>query len=1007
MHSLLPARMLRVLAASVAMAMLAVMSLASAWAAPVPDAGPTTGGTRVGGAVPDGVTFVDVAGGSSHSLGLGSDGWVYAWGLNFSGQLGDGSTTESPVPATVAAGAVPDGVTFTAVSVGGSHSLGLGSDGHVYAWGSNASGQLGDGSTANSSVPVAVTAGVVPEGVTFTAISAGNQHSLGIGSDGWVYAWGASDAGRLGNGTTVSSAVRAPVALAVGAVPAGVTFTALSAGTSHSVGLGSDGRAYAWGINGGADLSGRLGDGTTADSPVPVAVVAGALPAGVTFTAVSAQEFYSLGLGSDGWVYAWGGSRNGQLGHGSTANSLVPVPVAVGAVPAGVTFTTVSGGGSHSLASGTDGRVYAWGSGNAGRLGDGSTENSLVPVATVAGAVPVGVTLASVSAGTLHSSALGSDGRVYTWGAGSSGRLGNGATSNSSVPVMVASGVSAVESVAFGGVPGADLTQDSAGWSVATPAHACGVVDVEVTYTQFGRTSTQTIMDGFTYGAAPVVTTHPTSVTLPQGEHEVALSAAATGDEAPTVQWQQDTGTGWQDIPGATSTTLTTQITGTTDFRAVFSNACADVPTGTATVTLTPFVPPTLAGVPAAGVVGQEYSHDFTVTGDPAPTLTLTGTLPAGLVFDPEAATITGIPTAAGAFPLTLTASNGTAPDAQLQVELTIATVLDAAVAHDPIAAGAQQTVTGTGFAPGEQVQVDLGSTSMGTAEADAAGAVSVTFIVPVATSPGQHTVTLIGPSSGSVGVAFAVVAPAPQVPAIPPTLAGVPADGVVGQAYSHAFTVTGDPAPTVSLAGALPAGLDFDPDAATIAGTPTRAGTFPVTLTASNGSSPDAVLEVELVVAAVLDAAVAHDPIRAGAEQTVTGTGFAPGERVEIQLASTPTLVGTVDADPSGSVALTFAIPTATAPGEHTLTLTGPTSGSATVAFTVTAATPPGPGGGGGPGVGGGDPGTAGDDRGGDGWLAETGPAGPMGLAALAAALVIAGIVVLHRRRGHEPHQS
>ncbi|MEG0595479.1 MAG: chromosome condensation regulator RCC1, partial [Aurantimicrobium sp.] len=107
------------------------------------------------------VTFTSISVGYSHSLALGSNGKTYAWGANFSGQLGNGTNTDSDVPVLVQA---PAGVTFTSISAGSSHSLALGSDGNTYAWGYNWYGQLGNGTNTDSDVPVLVQA---PAGVTF------------------------------------------------------------------------------------------------------------------------------------------------------------------------------------------------------------------------------------------------------------------------------------------------------------------------------------------------------------------------------------------------------------------------------------------------------------------------------------------------------------------------------------------------------------------------------------------------------------------------------------------------------------------------------------------------------------------------------------------------------------------------------------------------------------------------------------------------------------------------
>jgi len=166
------------LGAVTAAAMLVLGGANAAYAAPTPDSGIEAGGTTITFPEPAGVTFTSISSGDAYSVALGSDDNIYAWGSNGQGRLGDGTTTDSSVPVQVAA---PAGVTFTVMSAGTYHSVALGSDGNTYAWGYNAAGQLGDGTTTSSNVPVQV---AVPAGVTFTAFSAGDSYRVALGCDG-------------------------------------------------------------------------------------------------------------------------------------------------------------------------------------------------------------------------------------------------------------------------------------------------------------------------------------------------------------------------------------------------------------------------------------------------------------------------------------------------------------------------------------------------------------------------------------------------------------------------------------------------------------------------------------------------------------------------------------------------------------------------------------------------------------------------------------------------------
>ena len=270
-----------------------------------------------------GVTPVSVAAGQNHSLAVGSDGHLYAWGYNGWGQLGDGTTTSVSAPEPIA---LPGGATPRQIGAGDNQSFAAASDGRLYGWGFNVNGQLGNGTTANSDTPVAV---LLPAGVSATAVASGLYHSVAIGSDGHTYAWGVNSEGELGDGTGTNSTVPVQVH-----VPAGVTLTSVSCGEYHTVAVGSDGHLYAWGYN----YYGQLGDGTTEDAFTPEAVP---LPGGKGKLAV-AGAFFSLGVAGNGQLFAWGQNSEGQLGDGTTNEAPQPEPVRLS-----------EGTGPHLVAAGT------------------------------------------------------------------------------------------------------------------------------------------------------------------------------------------------------------------------------------------------------------------------------------------------------------------------------------------------------------------------------------------------------------------------------------------------------------------------------------------------------------------------------------------------------------------------------------------------------------------------------------------------------------------------------
>ncbi|MEU8539613.1 Ig-like domain repeat protein [Streptomyces sp. NPDC048717] len=340
--------------------------------------------------LPEGVELTALAASGYFSMALTSDGRVLAWGENGFGQLGDGTTTDHLTPVYAD---IPAGTTITAIDTGQYFSLALTSDGRVLAWGLNAVGQLGDGTSANSSTPVEV---LIPDGVQITDISAGSGTGVALTSDGRVLGWGDGVNGEMGNGTTGYN--RTPV---YASLPPGTEATDVSAGQAHVLALTSDGHALAWGYN----SSGELGDGTTTQRYTPVPVD---LPAGVRLTAVEVSSYYSLALTADGRVLAWGANNFAQLGDGTTTRRSTPVYTAL---PAGVRITALSAGVYTELALTANGRVYAWGYNNWGQVGDGTSIQRSTPVLTH---LPDNTAVTAIAAGWWHSLALAEPGSSRT-----------------------------------------------------------------------------------------------------------------------------------------------------------------------------------------------------------------------------------------------------------------------------------------------------------------------------------------------------------------------------------------------------------------------------------------------------------------------------------------------------------------------------------------------------------------------------------------------------------------
>lgn len=361
-----------------------------------------------------------IATGFQHTCVLTNAGEMKCWGDNQWGQLGDNTQVRRLAPVTV----LGLNGSINALSLGGGHSCALTANGSVKCWGANGYGELGDGTTNRSSLPVAT----LNLGSGVQSLSSGSQHACAVTANGGVKCWGDNRWGQVGDGSTTQR--NQPVDV-VG-LSSGVKAVAVNG--NYSCALTNVGGVKCWGNN----ASGQLGNNTTTDSTSPVDVIG--LASGVVSLAASGEmnegDSHTCALMAGGALKCWGNNTNGQLGDGTTTNRLIPVDITA----PGVNFQSIITSVYASCALTTTGEVKCWGDNSYGELADETYTQRLTPVDVhnLNGG-------ASLLVGTYHHACvITTSGGAKCWGADDLGQLGDGATwVYSAVPVTALMSTSA------------------------------------------------------------------------------------------------------------------------------------------------------------------------------------------------------------------------------------------------------------------------------------------------------------------------------------------------------------------------------------------------------------------------------------------------------------------------------------------------------------------------------------------------------------------------------------
>ncbi|HXH04821.1 MAG TPA: hypothetical protein VNI82_00130 [Candidatus Nitrosotenuis sp.] len=375
--------------------------------------------------------------GTQRTCGILS-GSVYCWGTNLYGSLGNGTFTDSNVPVKVRReSAVLGNKPVTDLVAGGYANCAL-AGGEAYCWGLNSKGQLGNGTTDNSNVPVKITG--FPAGLTVTKLGAASSTICAILSDKSLYCWGNGSFGALGIGPVSGLNYRTTPQKVT--LPAGATAEELGTSGAFSdfvcaiLPVSASKKVYCWGLN---DV-GQLGNGTltTAETPTAVSIpasFAGEVPVAITTDGNTANVSHACVLTQSAKVFCWGSNESGVIGNGTTGGTTTRVPTEINRsnIPTGDVITEIAAGASHSCLI-ASGKVYCWGKNGNGQLGIGTSGTRDRPTAVSATSDGfLGRTVYNLAAGAIRACAS-AENRVFCWGAGAQGQIGDGFNLSRNVP---------------------------------------------------------------------------------------------------------------------------------------------------------------------------------------------------------------------------------------------------------------------------------------------------------------------------------------------------------------------------------------------------------------------------------------------------------------------------------------------------------------------------------------------------------------------------------------------
>ncbi|WP_250255376.1 T9SS type A sorting domain-containing protein [Chryseobacterium sp. Marseille-Q3244] len=400
--------------------------------------------------------------GDGFSAGIKADGTLWIWGSNDSGQIGNGTTTDRNTPILI--GTATD---WKSVSIGFSHTIALKTDGTLWAWGRNDYGQLGDGTTINKNMPVQI--GTASD---WKSIHVSFNQTFAIKADGTLWSWGYNHYGQLGDGTTNNKLVPAQIGTAT-------NWKTVEPGSLHTFAIKIDGTLWGWGYN----YYGELGDGTQVSRLSPVQI-----GTATDWKSAVAGSYHSIALKANGALWAWGSNTFGELGDGTIINKNLPVQIGTE-----TNWNNISAGNGVTFATKTNGTLWSWGNNSKGLLGNGTTGSINTKLPTQVGSSSDNM---QSFVGENHVLVKTIDGSLKVCGQNMYGQLGNGNNNNTNSFVSIGCPSICLPPTQFSAT---NITSSTAtiSWTGSTPAPTGGYSYLYSTNSVLGgiegNTSTTTV----------------------------------------------------------------------------------------------------------------------------------------------------------------------------------------------------------------------------------------------------------------------------------------------------------------------------------------------------------------------------------------------------------------------------------------------------------------------------------------------------------------------------------